>query len=238
MDILAIIPARSGSKGVKNKNFRQLVGSPLIEYAIRAARQAPSISCLIVSTDDERIAEVAIKGGAEVPFIRPKDLARDNSSLLSVNQHALGYFKQKGVTFDGVLSLQPTNPFVRAETIEAAIHLYSVSHCDSVTTIAEITSGHPYIAKKLLNDNKISNFCQIPPNEPVGPRQKRTKAYYLTGSLYLRKTQLLELAGQAGHCLGEDARAVVVSELEAVDINNPMDLAFAEFLIQSGHVKI
>jgi CMP-N-acetylneuraminic acid synthetase len=237
MDILAIIPARSGSKGVKNKNFRQLVGSPLIEYAIRAARQAPSISCLIVSTDDERIAEVAIKGGVEVPFIRPKELARDNSSLLSVNQHALGYFKKKGVTFDGVLSLQPTNPFVRTETIETAIQLFSVSHCDSVTTIAEITSGHPYIAKKLLNDNKISNFCQIPPNEPVGPRQKRTKAYYLTGSLYLRKTQLLELAGQAGHCLGEDARAVVVSELEAVDINNPMDLAFAEFLIQSGHVK-
>ena len=238
MDILAIIPARSGSKGVKNKNFRQLVGSPLIEYAIRAALNAPSISCLIVSTDDERIAEVAIKGGAEVPFIRPKDLARDNSSLLSVSQHALGYFKRKGATFDGVLSLQPTNPFVRAETIEAAIDLFSVSHCDSVTTISEITSGHPYVAKKLLNDNKISNFCRIPPNEPVGPRQKRTKAYYLTGSLYLRKTQLLELAGQAGHCLGEDARAVVVSELEAVDINSPIDLAFAEFLIQSGHVKI
>jgi CMP-N-acetylneuraminic acid synthetase len=174
----------------------------------------------------------------EVPFIRPKELARDNTSLVSVNQHAFGYFKEKGVIYDGILSLQPTNPFVKKETIEAAIHLFRTSKCDSVTTIAEITAGHPYIAKKLLNADKITNFCPIPPNEPIAPRQKRTKAYYLTGSLYLRKNELLEMADATNHCLGEDARAVVVGELEAVDINNPLDLEFAEFLIQSRHIKI
>ncbi|MGD9079391.1 MAG: acylneuraminate cytidylyltransferase family protein, partial [Desulfobacterales bacterium] len=127
MNILAIIPARSGSKGVKNKNFRLLGDKPLIEYSIRAAQKAPSISRLMVSTNDEHIADIASKLGVEVPFIRPKELARDNTSLVSVNQHAFGYFKEKGVIYDGILSLQPTNPFVRKETIEAAIHLFRTS---------------------------------------------------------------------------------------------------------------
>jgi len=237
MNILAIIPARSGSKGVKDKNLRPLAGRPLIEYAIRAAKRSASTSRLIVSTDDERIARIADKLRVEVPFIRPKELARDNTSLISVNQHAFYFFKEKGIIYDGVLSLQPTNPFVKTETIEEAINLFVSSKCDSVTTVAEITAGHPYIAKKLLTANKITNFCPIPPNEPVAPRQKRTKAYYLTGSMYLRKNQILDMADSTNHCLGEDARAVVVSELEAVDINNPMDFEFAEYLIQSGYIK-
>ena len=238
MDILAIIPARSGSKGIKNKNLRPLAGKPLIEYAIRVAQKSRSIGRLVVSTDDERIADIAAGLGVEVPFLRPKGLARDDTSLVSVNQHAFGYFKEKGVIFDGVLSLQPTNPFVKTETIEAAINLFRASRCDSVTTIAEINIGHPYIAKKLLGANKITNFCYIPPNEPIAPRQKRTKAYYLTGSMYLRKNQILNMADPTGHCLGEDARAVVVSEIEAVDINKPMDFEFAEYLIQTGHITI
>jgi CMP-N-acetylneuraminic acid synthetase len=237
MDILAIIPARSGSKGVKNKNLRPLAGKPLIEYAIRAAQKAQSISRLIVSTNDEHIADIAASLGAEVPFLRPQDLARDNTSLVAVNQHAFRHFKEEGIVYDGILSLQPTNPFVETETIEAAVNLFSTSQCDSVTTIAEISTGHPYIAKKLLSANRITNFCQIPPNEPIAPRQKRTKAYYLTGSMYLRKNQLLDVSVPTNHCLGEDARAVVVGELEAVDINKPMDLDFAEYLIRSGYIS-
>ena len=237
MDILAIIPARSGSKGVKGKNLRPLAGKPLIEYAIRAAQKSAGISKLIVTTDDEDIAKIADTLGVDIPFIRPQELARDNTSLVSVNQHVLGFFKEKGIVYDGVLSLQPTNPFVKVETIEKAINLFISSKCDSVTTVAEITAGHPYIAKKLLTASKITNFCPIPLNEPIAPRQKRTKAYYLTGSMYLRKNQVLAMADPTNHSLGEDARVVVVSELEAVDINNPMDFEFAEYLIQSGYIK-
>lgn len=238
MNILAIIPARSGSKGVKDKNFRPLAGKPLIEYAIRAAQKCADISKLIVSTDDKRIAKIADTLGVDVPFIRPKELVRDNTSLVSVNQHALGFFKEKGIVYDGVLSLQPTNPFVKVETIEKAINLFFLSKCDSVTTVAEITAGHPYIAKKLLTENKITNFCEIPPNEPIAPRQKRRKAYYLTGGMYLRTKQILDIVEPSNHCLGADARAVVVNEFEAVDINSEIDLEFAEYLIQSGYVKI
>ena len=238
MNILAIIPARSGSKGVKDKNIKLLAGRPLIEYAIMAAKSSVSISRLIISTDSERIAKIADKLGVEVPFIRPKELARDNSSLVSVNQHAFSFFKEKGISYDAVLSLQPTNPFVTAETIEKIINLFISSQCDSVTTIAEIRAGHPYIAKELLAENKIANFCQIPPNEKIAPRQERKKAYYLTGGIYLREKQILDTAKPTDHCLGEDARAVVVNEFEAADINNEIDLRFAEFLIQSGYVRI
>jgi len=237
MDILGVIPARGGSKGIKDKNITLLNGKPLIEYAISTAKCISSINKLIVSTDDESVSAIVRELGVDVPFKRPKELGQDHTSLIAVNQHAFQFFKDKGILFDAVLSLQPTNPFVRAETIEKAINLFITTHCDSVTTVSEIRTGHPYIAKKLLEGNKIGDFCEIPPDEPVAPRQKRRKAYYLTGGLYLRNNRLLQCSEAEGHCLGKDARCVVVKEIEGVDINYEIDLRFAEFLIRSGYVE-
>lgn len=234
--ILAVIPARGGSKGVPGKNIRVFGGRPLISYIIDSAKQSEYIDELIVSTDDERIAEISKSFGADVPFLRPGDLATDTALLKPVLKHALDYFDKLGFEADCVLSLQPTDPFIETKTIDDAIGLWLKTNCDSVTTIAEFSRGHPYIAKRLKRDNVIEAFCSIPENEDLSRRQTRERAYYLTGGLYLRSRRLMVCETEKGdfHCLGKDARGIVVSEIESVDINSEFDALLVEFIIEKG----
>ena len=238
MSVLAIIPARGGSKSVSKKNMRPLGDRPLIGYAIQSAKQSKHIDQLILSTDDDEIAWTGKELGIDIPFKRPVELASDVAPLIAVVLHAYNYFKEKSIQYEAVLCLQPTCPFLQHETIDKVIELWLRTGCESVVTVSEIQQGHPYIAKRLFSDNAIRDFCPIPEGAVVGPRQKREKAYYLTGGIYLRDKRLLEKVEPKGHCLGEDARAVVVSEVEAVDINNELDFRFAEFLVASGYIKI
>ncbi|MBW2609738.1 MAG: acylneuraminate cytidylyltransferase family protein [Deltaproteobacteria bacterium] len=235
--ILAVIPARGGSKGILKKNIRLLDSKPLLAYAVDSARQSRFVDHLVISTDDEDIIGLGRELGVDIPFKRPSYLAADKSPLISVVRHAYEYFKERGVQYNAILSIQPTCPFLRYDTIDRVIGLWLATRCESVVTVSEITKGHPYIAKRLQADNSIEEFCKIPSGAIVGPRQKREKAYYLTGGIYLRDSRLIENVEATGHALGMDARAVVVDELEAVDINNEIDLKYAEFLIASGYLK-
>jgi N-acylneuraminate cytidylyltransferase/CMP-N,N'-diacetyllegionaminic acid synthase len=232
--IMAVIPARGGSKGVPRKNTRTLNGRPLISYIINSAKQSKHIDKLIISTEDEDIMQIGRGMGVDIPFKRPPELASDNTPLIAVILHAYNYFKERNTQYDAVLSLQPTCPFLQPKSIDNMIELWIESVCESVVTISEITKGHPYIAKDLLSGHIIKNFCPIPEGAIVGPRQKRRKAYYLTGGVYLRDKRLLEITETKGHALGSDTRAVVVDEIEAVDINSELDLKFAELLINLG----
>lgn len=236
MDVLAVIPARGGSKGVAKKNMRLLDNKPLIAYSVDYAKQSKNIDHLIISTDDEDIATIGASLGVDIPFQRPAHLGSDNTPLIAVVQHAYNYFKEKNIVYDAVLSLQPTCPFLHYETVDQVIEIWLQTGCESVVTVSEIMKGHPYIAKRLQLDSTIEDFCIIPEGAVTGPRQKREKAYYLTGGIYLRDKRLLDRAEPKGHCLGSDARAVVVNEIEAVDINNELDLKFAEFLVRSGYI--
>jgi CMP-N,N'-diacetyllegionaminic acid synthase len=238
MNILAIIPARGGSKGVPQKNLKPLGRQPLVAHVIQAAKNSRYIDKLIISTDDKDIGQLGTRMGLEIPFMRPTELATDNVPLIAVVLHAYNYFKKKNIHYDAVLSVQPTCPFLTNETIDKVVELWLETNCESVVTIAQITKGHPYIAKRLYQDNVIDSFLPIPEGAIVGPRQKREPAYFLTGGIYLRAKRLLDTAEPKGHCLGKDTRAVVVDEFEAVDINDEFDFKFAEFLLKSGHVKI
>jgi len=233
MKILCVIPGRAGSKGVRHKNTRMINGEPLIAFAIKAAKRSTYIDRLIVSSEDDEILSIAKDLKIDIPFKRPKELAADTSPLISVVQHAYNFFKEQKQYFDAVVCLQPTCPFVKTETIDSAVDLWQRTGCDSVTTVSEITKGHPYISKRMENNHMIKNFCIIPENAVVSPRQKREKAYYLTGSLYLRDKRLLQNIETKGHCLGVDSKAVVVDEFEAVDINTEFDLKFAEYIMSS-----
>lgn len=235
--ILGIILARGGSKGVPRKNICKLGGKPLIQYIFEAARKSKYITKLIMSTEDEEIANVGKSIGIEVPFMRPAELATDNATGISVIKHALKFFDDIGFKADGVFSLQPTNPFTSIETIDGAIRLWIDSGCDSVTTIAGINSGHPYITKRLKEDNVIENFCNIPEGISMHIRQDREKAYYMTGALYLRSRSLVEAENMDSHYLGKDSRAIVVDEIEALDINTPFDFEFAEWVTRRQEVK-
>ena len=235
--ILAVIPARGGSKGVPRKNLRAVGGKTLIARAIEAAQNSKYLDQVVVSTDDDQIAAEALSLGLELPFRRPPELATDSAPLMAVVLHAYHYFKSQGAPYDAVLSLQPTCPFITGPTIDRVVEVWLASGCESVVTVAEITKGHPYIAKRLLPGDRLEEFLPIPQGAVVAPRQKREKAYYLTGGMYLRDHRLLERSGTKGHCLGNDSRAAVVTQIEAVDINDELDLGFAEFLSQSGMVN-
>ena len=169
--VLCIIPARGGSKGVPGKNLRPLGGRPLISYTIEAAKNVDSISDTVMSTEHPMIAEIAASFGATVPFLRPKDMSTDRASLADVVVHGYRYFKNRGREFDAVLCLHPTGPFIKSSTISAAIELLLESKCDSVTTVSQMTQGHPHIAKRLTAQNVITNFCPPPPGADVSSRQ-------------------------------------------------------------------
>lgn len=233
--ILGVIPARGGSKGVPRKNIRNICGKPLIQYIFESAQKSKYINRLILSTEDDEIAGVAMSIGIEVPFMRPRELATDTASSISVIKHALKFFDDLGIRFEGVILLQATNPFTTADTIDRTIELWIETGCDSVTTITEMTRGHPYITKRLKPGNIIESFCPAPPGVVISRRQDREKAYYMTGAVYMRSRALIEAENMDGHYLGKDSRAVVVNEIEAIDINKPFDFELAEWVMNRGN---
>ncbi|MBN3040090.1 MAG: acylneuraminate cytidylyltransferase family protein [Candidatus Omnitrophica bacterium] len=232
--ILAVIPARSGSSRIPNKNIRRLADKPLIAYIIETAKKSKFIDKLILSTDDQQITDIGISFGIDIPFSRPDELSSAKAPLIMVNKHAYNYFKEKGENFDAVLSLQATSPFLKPQTIDEMVDLWRKSGCDAVAAIAKVTQAHPFITKRIDHELKITNFCPLDKDVIVGGSQKRETAYYLTGGAYLRSKSLLESDISEGHCLGRDSRGVLVSDMEAVDINEEIDFKFAEFILKEG----
>lgn len=234
--VLAVIPARGGSKRVPRKNLRELDGKPLVAHIMHAAMRAKHIDRVILSSDDDEILEIGKECGIDIPFVRPSDLGGDTSPLVAVNVHAYEYFKKQGEYFDAVMSIQPSCPFLSSHTLDQMVVLWKKVRSDSVTTVAEITQGHPYISKNVGEESRLSDFVNIPEGAVLGPSNKRKKAYYLTGGCYLRAKHLLEQKELKFHVLGDDARGVIVNDIEAVDINTEMDFKYAEFLVKQGLV--
>lgn len=217
------------------KNLKPLAGGPLISYAIRAAKESKLIDRLIVSTDDEEIAKVARGEGADVPFIRPPELAGDEISLIPVAQHSAKYLEEKeGWRADVVVTIQPTSPFIGASDIDSAVRRLIDSGCDSVVTVTEITHGHPFQALKLEGD-------RISPLNPEGFRflqkQDLPKVYRINGALYARKRKVLDEWNGRDYCLGKDCRAVVMDELKSIDIDTPMDFLIADTMAREKKIS-
>src|SRR5581483_400682 len=139
MRVLGLIPARGGSKGVPRKNIRLLGGKPLLAYTAEAALAAQRLTRVVLSTDDEEIAAVGQSFGVEVPFLRPVELAQDNTPTLPVVQHALRWFEEHDTRFDAICLLQPTSPLRRAADIDASIELLERSDADTVISVLPVT---------------------------------------------------------------------------------------------------
>jgi CMP-N,N'-diacetyllegionaminic acid synthase len=235
--VLGVVPARGGSKGIPGKNAKQLGGKPLIAHVIESALRAKKLSKVVLSTDSEELADIGRRFGAQVPFMRPKNIAGDNASLLDTVRHALQYHRENGELFDAAISLQPTCPFTKASTIDAAIDLLCQSGCETVTAVTELSKGHPYITKRVGSESRLSNFVDIPAGLDISTRQNRETAYTMTGAMYLRRIDVVEDPNLKGHGLGSDSRGIIVSELEALDINTHMDFHYAEFLFEHHEVE-
>lgn len=230
---MAVIPARGGSKGIPRKNVLPLAGRPLIEWTIRAAREANTeFDAIIVSTDNDEIAEVARAAGAQVPFQRPADLATDEASTLAVLQHAVDWMEQeRQQPFEWILTLQPTSPLRQAQDVDAVIGLAERydSDCDSVISVVERSGEHPRLAK-YQKDGYLVPFVGES-LEGVRRQDCHPPALFNNGALYLTRRNVLMDGGQI---LGQKAVPYVMPVERSIDIDSPVDFKLADLLLKES----
>lgn len=190
MRILGVIPARGGSKGIPHKNIKSLDGIPLIEYTIESAKNAQLLSDFIVSTDDPEIAKVSRKAGADVPFLRPSYLASDQSSTLSVIEHAIQFLYEQGASYDAVCILQPTSPFRPSGLIDEAIEAFARSKADALVSVRAVP--HEYNPHWTFEPDE-KGLLRIATGEQdiISRRQDLPPAYIRDGALYLTLTEVV-----------------------------------------------
>jgi CMP-N,N'-diacetyllegionaminic acid synthase len=217
MSTLAVIPARAGSKGLPGKHLRLIGGEPMIVHTIRAALQAGSIDRVIVSTNDESVARVARREGAEVPFRRPDELATDEAPTLPVIEHAVAWAEADGTRVDVVVTLQPTSPIREAGQIDAALRLLDGPSVRSVASVAEL--GLPAGVVGVLAEGRFAPSA----GAEDARRQVAASTARLTGGIYVTRRDLLA----DGRLLDERPAALVVDQSSAIDVDTAADLAAA-----------
>ena len=221
--MIAIIPARGGSKGVPGKNIKHLAGKPLIAYTIEAALAAKSISEVIVSTDDEEIAKISKMYGAKVPFLRPAKLATDDAQAIDSYIYTVDRLNEEfGYKVEDFLVLLLTTPFRNAQDIDAAVKMFKEKDADSVISYVEECS--PINGFKYLNDD--NSFEHIFP-EVLANRQEMRSAYIPNGAIYVFRLNLLK----KGTYFSEKSYAYVMPRKRSIDIDTLEDFAYAEFLL-------
>jgi CMP-N-acetylneuraminic acid synthetase len=190
MRVLGLIPARGGSKGVPRKNIRLLDGKPLLAYTAETALAAKTLSRVILSTEDEEIAEVGKSCGLDVPFMRPFDLARDTTPSLAVVRHALLTLKENGEDFDALCLLQPTNPLRRAADIDGCVRLLIESDADSVVSVLPVP--HEYNPKWVFwQDAEGRMSLSTGDTEIIPRRQDLPPAFHRDGSVYVTRREIV-----------------------------------------------
>lgn len=226
--VLGVIPARGGSKGVPRKNIAPILDKPLIAYTVEAGLSSKKITKLIVSTDDEEIAEVARQFGAETPFMRPPELATDTALSLPVVLHALQEVEQsEGQPYDIIVLLQPTTPLRTAEDIDAGIKLLLDSKADSVVSVVDVGAAHPFRMKRVLDDGRLINYIDQG-FEDMRPRQQLPAVYIRSGALYIVRRDVLVTQKSM---VGKDCRAYIMLENRAVNIDTEYDFWLSSHLL-------
>ncbi len=194
MTVLGVITARGGSKAIPGKNLKRLLGKPLIGYTIDAARASKAFDRLILSTDDEAIADYARSLGCDVPFLRPAELARDETPHLPVMQHAAEWMRvHRGYRADAVMILQPTSPLRQPEHIRDAIRLLRETAADSVVGVSEVSAhNHPMRTLRVRSDGSAVLFVTGEPvKRRINRRQDLPPAWAMNGAIYVFKSDLL-----------------------------------------------
>ncbi len=228
MKTLIVIPARSGSKGLKNKNILPLNGKPLIFYSIDVAREVFSDEEIFVSTDSEEYATlIKNERGLDIPFLRPEALASDTASTQDVLIHTLAYFENNGKSFDAVLLLQPTSPFRKKEHLKEALSIFLENRdCDLVVSVKE-TDANPYYVlfeeeDKYLVKSKSSKVTR---------RQDLPCVYELNGSIYIFNVSSLKTKKSAEF---DKIIKYQMTKNYSIDIDDKIDFEFANFLLTNN----
>lgn len=235
--VVALIPARSGSKRVTGKNVRLLNGHPLVSYTIAAARLSGVFAAIVVSTDSEGYADIAKKYGAEVPFLRPVDMAGDLSPDIEWIEHALTELLSMGREFDCFSILRPTSPFRLPETIQRAWQEFnSQKGVDSLRAV-EKCSEHPG-KMWVIGGNRMSPLLPFSTTEQPWhstPYQALPEVYVQNASLEIAWTRVIF---ENKNITGDTVMPFLTKGYEGFDVNHPYDLRLAEELINTGQVKL
>tara|TARA_B100001093_G_C26572950_1_gene903759 strand:+ start:112 stop:828 length:717 start_codon:yes stop_codon:yes gene_type:complete len=231
--VLAITLARGGSKAVPNKNIKNILKKPLISYTIKEALKSKYIDSYIVSTDSEKIANVAKKLGAKVPFLRPKNLATDKAPSQEALIHAVNEFENLiKIKFDYIISIMCTNPLKNFNDIDSCIKKLHETKSDTVISVQRLFDHHPIRIKKIKND-KILNF-NLHENERLMRQDLKPHAYIRNGSIYAmtRKTLI-----KYKSMIGKISRPYIMPDERCINIDEKRDFLIAEVIIKKINKK-
>jgi N-acylneuraminate cytidylyltransferase len=241
LKVLGVITARGGSKGLPGKNLRPLGGKPLIAHTIDTARESKAFDRVILSTDDEAIAAAGRSRGCDVPFMRPADLARDETPHLPVLQHAVEWLRgHERYEPDAVMILQPTSPLRRAGDICEAVALLERSGADSVVSVSEVPAHYNPMRTLRIDDRGVASLFVSgePVRRRINRRQDMPAAWTMNGAIYLfRTTVLTGLHGAEPSLYGERTAAYVMPGEFGISIDSLDDWNLVEHAlrVRSGH---
>lgn len=226
-NVLAIIGARAGSKGVPGKNTIDVAGAPLIAWSIRACQGASCIARTIVSTDSEEIAGVSRTHGAEVPFLRPEELARDETPAAPFVLHALAWLKDHDAYVpEYFVLIQPTSPLRTSEDIDGALGVANEKSADAVVSVTPVTR-HPFWTKGISDDGRLVDFF---PDVVKERRQLLPPAYALNGAIYLARTEVF-LREKTWYT--PRTFAWVMPNERSLDVDTPWDLELVRLVLEA-----
>ena len=227
--ILAIIPARSGSKGLKNKNLKKLGSHPLVAWPINSAKKSQYIDRILVSTDSKKIAKIAKKYGAEAPFLRPKKLSTDKSPSFDLVKHCLNFLRIKKETFDYICLLEPTSPFTSYKDIDKSIKFLINNKLlfNSLVGVYPAINNHIEFIYTINKKNKLKKI-QKGKNKHFR-RQDIKKYFYLDGSIYISKTNILL---KEKTFVGKKTLGYVMPKIKSFEIDDKIDFILAKKILE------
>ena len=222
-DILVVIPARGGSKGLPGKNIKMLCGKPLIAYSIDVARAITSDENICVSTDDKRIIDVVENYGLKVPFVRPSEFATDTAPTNDVLLHAVDFYEKRGRHYSKLFLLQPTSPLRTVEDVRGAISLYR----GDIDMVVSVTQSH---APAVLCHDNQDGYVELVYNKQAQGRQSLPTLYEFNGAIYVINVEALKKKGLAGF----DKRIkYVMPKASSIDIDDLYDFLLIESIMNT-----
>ena len=225
--LLGFITARGGSKRLPNKNTLELAGKPLIAWTIEAALGSKYIDRVVVSTDDEKIANISRKYGADVPFMRPAELSTDMATSIDVIEHGINTLDKSGDKYDYVVLLQPTSPLRTSKHIDEAVNSFQKKNANSVISVTECTHS-PLWANEIPETDSMKGFLR---DDVKNIRSQDLPIYYqLNGAIYISK--ISSLLNERSFFQEHDVYAYKMERLNSIDIDSKIDFDLATLLIR------
>ncbi|WP_010648147.1 cytidylyltransferase domain-containing protein [Oceanobacillus massiliensis] len=228
--ILAVIPARSGSKGLKDKNIKDLNGKPMIAYTIEAAIQSGVFTDIIVSTDSIKYANIAKEYGATVPFLRPEELATDRSSSIDMIDYTISELNNRGLRYENFMLLQPTSPLRKASDIINAFNLFNEKKANSVVSVCE-TEHSPKLMNTLNSTLRMDSFLEIESNRR---RQELPTYYRLNGAIYLSN---IDYFLRYKHFYKDKCYAYIMEQKNSIDIDSEVEFELVKVLMNKHGIS-